>query len=236
MSGPPPVAPRPPSFWRHVWLLGRKELALEGKNHGRLGNLLPFAALVCMMFSFAVGPQPGLLQRLAPGFLWLAVLLASLLGLAESMALEHANRALEGLRLLGVAPAAIFLAKALANWLLLSALALAMLPVAVALYDAPVHGSLLHLVGLIVLGCGAISAPGTLFAALTCELRSRDLLLPLLMFPLLVPGLLAAVRATSLLLLGDPMDELFGWEVLLCGFQLVYWPLCTVLFERVVEA
>lgn len=228
--------PTPPRFWRHVALLGRKELQLEGAGRGRLANLLPFAALVCLLFSFAVGPQPALLQRLAPGFLWLAVLLASLLGLAESMAVEHADGALEGLRLLGISPTAIFLAKASANWLFLFLLSLAVLPLAVALYDAPGPSSWPQLLAVLALGTGAISAPGTLFAALTAELRGRDLLLPLLMLPLLVPGLLAAVRATSLLLLGDPMDELFGWQALLCGFQAVYWPLCTVLFERVVEA
>jgi heme exporter protein B len=87
----------------------------------------------------------------------------------------------------------------------------------------------------VVLGAGAISAPGTLFAALTAQARNKDMLLPLLLFPILVPGLLASVRLTTLLMQGDPMQEASGWLGLLLIFNALYWLLGVFLFERVVE-
>lgn len=230
-----PPEPVRPGALRQLWTLVAKELSLEGAVKTRFTGLAPFAVLVCLLFSFAVGPQPQLLGRLAPGFLWLAVLFASVQSLSESMALERQHASFEGLRLLGVAPGAMYLAKALTNWFFLLALSGLLLPVSVALFDAKVTLGAWPLLRTLLLGTAAISAPGTLFAALASDLRARDLLLPLLMFPLLVPGLLSAVRATSLVMLGDPMDELFGWSCLLLGFNVIYWLLCSVLFERVVE-
>jgi heme exporter protein B len=224
----------PPVGRQLVALMG-KELALEGRAGVRLNTLLPFAVLVLLLFSLAVGPVPALLCRLAPAFIWLALLLASVLSLAQSQAVEAAHDAQEGLRLLGIGADVLYLAKALANTLFLSALGFVLLPLAMALYDAPVAAPLWRLAMAVVLGAGAISAPGTLFAALTAQARNKDMLLPLLLFPILVPGLLASVRLTTLLMQGDPMQEASGWLGLLLIFNALYWLLGVFLFERVVE-
>jgi heme exporter protein B len=92
-----------------------------------------------------------------------------------------------------------------------------------------------RLVGILGLGCLGIAAPGTLYAALAARARGRDVLLPLLLFPLVVPALLAAVSATGLVIAGDPMDQLGGWTRLLAAFDAVYAALCGALFARVVE-
>lgn len=224
-----------PSIARQLAALIGKEFALEGRARLRTNALLPFAVLVLLLFSFAVGPAPALLSRLAPGFIWLALLLASVLSLGESQAVERAHEAQEGLRLLGVAPQVLFLAKALANTLFLFVLGLVLTPVAIGLYGAPLTGGVLALMAVLALGAAAMSAPGTLFAALAAQARGRDVLLPLLLFPILVPSLLGAVRATALVMLGDPMDEWLGWVALLIVFNGVYWLLCMLLYERVVE-
>jgi len=91
------------------------------------------------------------------------------------------------------------------------------------------------LLGVVFLGAAGLSAPGTLYSAMTAQLRARNTLLPLLLFPLVVPALLGAVKATALLLLGDPMGQLRSWVSLLVAFDAVYWSLCGLLFERVVE-
>ena len=88
---------------------------------------------------------------------------------------------------------------------------------------------------MILLGAGGLSAPGTLYAAMTAQARARQALLPLLLFPLVVPALLSAVKSTGLVLHGDPMGQLGAWVALLATFDLVYWTLCGVLFARVVE-
>ena len=91
------------------------------------------------------------------------------------------------------------------------------------------------MIGVILLGAAGLSAPGTLYAAMAAQARARQMLLPLLLFPLVVPVLLSAVKATSLVTTGDPMGQLRSWVLLLVSFDAIYWSLCGLLFERVVE-
>jgi heme exporter protein B len=144
------------------------------------------------------------------------------------------NRAFEGLLLLPVSPRALYYGKALANTMQLVLLGIALVPVMIVLYDAGT--TRIPMVFLIILlGCAGISAPGTLYSAMTSQARAKQTLLPLLLFPLIVPVLLAAVKATSLLILGDPMEQGRPWVLLLVAFNGIYWSLCGLLFERVVE-
>jgi heme exporter protein B len=109
-----------------------------------------------------------------------------------------------------------------------------MVPLMVALYDATLPRPL-ALLGVIALGAAGLAAPGTLYAAMAQQARSRQTLLPLLLFPLVVPVLIAAVKATSLLMLGDPMGQVRSWTLLLAAFDAIHWSLCGLLFGRVVE-
>jgi heme exporter protein B len=104
----------------------------------------------------------------------------------------------------------------------------------VVLYDAGTT-QLLKLLLIILLGAAGLSAPGTLYAAMTAQIRAKQTLLPLLLFPLIVPALLASVKATSLVILGDPMQQSGAWIALLGAFDLIYWSLCGLLYGRVVE-
>jgi heme exporter protein B len=196
--------------------------------------VLVFGATALLLFSFAVGPNYELLRGNAPGFLWLALLLSSTLTLAESFQAEMEHRALEGQLLVPVPPAALYYGKVIANWAQLTLLGVALLPLMVALYDAslPRPGAL---VAVVALGALGLSAPGTLYAAMTHQARSRQTLLPLLLFPLVVPVLIASVKATSLLLLGDPMGQFRPWAVLLVAFAAIHSTVCGLLFGRVVE-
>ena len=212
----------------------RKEWLLQSRAFAPLMAVLVFGATALLLFSFAVGPNYELLRGNAPGFLWLALLLSSTLTLAESFQAEMEDRALEGQLLLPASPTAVYYAKALANWAQLAVLGIAMVPLMVALYDATMPRPF-ALLGVIALGAAGLSAPGTLYAAMTHQARSRQTLLPLLLFPLVVPVLIAAVKATSLLMLGDPMGQVWSWTLLLVAFDAVHWSLCGLLFGRVVE-
>jgi len=212
----------------------RKDLLLQWRTRAQLVAVFVFGASALLLFSFAVGPNAGVLRQHAAGFLWLGLLLASTLALADSFESEMAQRALEGLLLLPADPRALYYAKAVANVLQLTLLGAALVPVMVVLYDAGT-ARVGALVGVVALGAAGLSAPGTLYAAMTAQARARNTLLPLLLFPLVVPALLAAVKATSLLILGDPMGQLRAWTLLLVAFDAVYWSLCGLLFERVVE-
>ena len=224
-----------PALGRQIVGVVRKDLAIEWRSRARLNAVVSFGVLVLLLFSFAVGPQSQLLERLAPGFLWLAILLSSVLSLGESMRIESDNAAWEGLRLLPVRPAALFLGKTLVNALFLLLLALMLVPVTVALYGAHLVLGPGRLFLTLVVGVAAISAPGTLYTVITTSARARDILLPLLLFPILIPGLLAAVKATAAVMQGDIMGEWNAWMGLLVAFNVAYWSVSTLLFGRVIE-
>lgn len=212
----------------------RKELMLQWRTRGQLMAVFVFGAASLLLFSFGIGPNAEALRTFSAGFLWLALLLSSTLTLSESFQEEMENRALEGLLLLPSNPRALYYGKAIANWLQLTLLGIALVPVMVVLYDA---GTLQvpKLLLIIILGAAGLSAPGTLYAAMTAQLKAKQTLLPLLLFPLIVPALLASVKATSLVILGDPMEQSGSWIGLLVAFDLIYWSLCGLLYGRVVE-
>lgn len=212
----------------------RKDLLLQWRGRARFVATFAFGATALLLFSFAIGPDSVALRQHAAGFLWLGLLLASTLSLAESFESEVEEQALEGLLLLPASPRALYYGKAIANWAQLAALGVLLLPLMVVLYDAGTS-RLVPLLAVILLGTAGLCFPGTLYAAMTAQTRGRQTLLPLLLFPLVVPVLLAAVKATSLLLLGDPMEQLRPWVTLLVLFDLVHASCGGLLFGRVVE-
>ncbi len=211
----------------------RKELLLQWRTRAQAVAVFVFGATALLLFSFAIGPSAAL-RRYAGGFLWLGLLLSSTLTLSEAFHSEMENHALEGLLLLPVPAHVLYYGKALANTIQLVMLGIALVPVMVVLYDAGTT-QLLTILLIIILGSAGISAPGTLYSAMTSQARAKQTLLPLLLFPLIVPVLLASVKATSLAILGDPMDEGRSWIFLLLAFNGIYWSLCGLLFDRVVE-
>ncbi|MES2641196.1 MAG: heme exporter protein CcmB [Myxococcota bacterium] len=213
----------------------RKDLLQQWRARARLVAVAVFGLTTLLLFSFANGPDSTMLRANAAGYLWLALLLCSTLSLAESFRIELHNGALEGLLLLPTDPRAIYYGKALANLAVLTGLGVALIPVMVALYDTPIVLGVPRLAGVIALGAAGLVAPGTLYSALTARARGGDVLLPLFLFPLVVPALLSCVKATSLILSGDPMSQLPSWVGLLVAFNVIYWSLCGLLFGRVVE-
>lgn len=226
---------RPISLLKTVGVLLAKDLLIEWRTRARLNALIFFALATLLLFSFAVGPDTKVLARNAGGYLWLALLFSSVLALGESFRVEQENLTLDGLRLAPADARAIFLSKALGNALLLMLLGAILIPVMVALYGVNVAMGPGAFAATVTLGCMAISAPGTVYSAIASNARARDVLLPLLLFPLIIPALLAAAKATSLVLQGDPMNQLGSWYGLLIGFNLIYWGLGFLLFPRVIE-
>jgi len=213
-----------------------KDLRLDLASPGRLAAVALFSVITLLLFSFAAGADTMSLQRNTAGYLWLALTLSSTLALGESFRLEVEDDALEGLLLLPVAPAAIFYGKALANALFLLALSALLVPLAFGLYGATVRGSILELMAIVALGTAGLAGPGTLYSAMTARARGSDVMLPLLLFPLVIPVLIGSVKATSLILLGDPMGDRSAWFFLVGCFDLIYWSLCGLLFGKVVDA
>ncbi|MGB3563703.1 MAG: heme exporter protein CcmB [Thermoanaerobaculia bacterium] len=214
----------------------RKDLLLEWRGRSRIISVLLFGVVTLLLFSFAVGPDSIALRASAAGFLVLALLLSSTLGLSESFRLEQEQRAVEGLLLLPVDPVALYYGKAMSNTLFLVLLAPILTPVALVLYAVEIEPlRLLVLLGIWAIAAAGLSAPGTLYAAMTSRLQSQDVLLPLLLFPLVVPVLLGTVKAVSLILTGDPMEQIRSWTILLVSFAVIYWSICGLLFPHAIE-
>jgi heme exporter protein B len=221
---------------RQTSVLIRKDLLLEWRGRSRLVSVLLFGVVTLVLFSFAVGPDTVALRASAAGFLVLALLLSSTLGLSESFRVEQQQRAFEGLLLVPVEPAALFYGKAISNTLFLLLLAPVLAPLAMIFYAVEVDAlGLARLLALWLLSASGLSAPGTLYAAMTSRLRSQDVLLPLLLFPLVVPVLLATVKSMDLVLSGDPMAQLRSWTLFLVAFSAIYWSVCGILFPYAVE-
>ena len=216
-------------------VLFAKDLRQGWRARGRLGATFAFGLTTLLLFSFGAGPDSAALRQNAAGYQWLALLMMSTLSLAESFRVESQNAALEGLLLVPTPPPAVYFAKFLANFVVLFGLGAVLVPFVVVLYGVSPALGPLRWYGVIALGCAGLAAPGTLYAALSAQARGRDVLLPVLLFPLVVPALVAATSATSLVLAGDPMDQLGGWTKLLAAFDLLYAALCGALFSRVVE-
>jgi heme exporter protein B len=225
----------PAGILKATLIIIKKDLLIEWRTRARLNALIFFAMATLLMFSFALGPDTVALRRNASGYLWLGILFASVLSLGESFRIETENLALDGLRLAPADPRAVFLGKAIGNTVMLWVLSMVITPVTVALYDVTITEGILKLSGVLLMGCIAISAPGTFYAAIASNARARDVLLPLLLFPVLIPSLLASVKATGLVMTGDPMGQLDNWLMLLAGFNVLYWGLGFALFPRVIE-
>lgn len=217
------------------FIVFQKDLLLQWRTRSRFVAVFVHGVTTLLLFSFAVGYDSTVLRAHAPGYLWLGVLMSSTLFLSESFRVEMQNGALEGLRLLPADTRALYYGKALANLLVLGGLGVMLIPAMVLLYDAKIAMGLGPLVATILLGAAGLVAPGTLYAALAGRARASDVLLPLLLFPLVVPALLSAVKATTLVLEGDPMGQYPSWMGLLAAFNVVYWSLCGLLYRLVVE-
>jgi heme exporter protein B len=231
----PAAARRTPGLLATTLIVLRKDLLIEWRTRARLNALIFFAVATLLMFSFALGPDTKAMRAHAAGYLWLGILFSSVLSLGESFRIEAENLALDGVKLAPADARAIFLGKALGNSLVLLLLEVVLVPVTIALFDVRIALGLPTLGAILVIGSMAISAPGTVYAAIASNARARDVLLPLLLFPILIPALLACVKASTVVIEGDPMDQLGSWLRLLIGFVVVYWSMGFVLFPRVIE-
>ncbi len=190
-----------------------------------------FALLVLVIFNFTFDLRVDNKAAVAPGALWVAFVFASLLGLGRTIAAEREKGSMDRLLLCPVDRKAIYLAKLLGNMLFIGVVEIVALPIFAALFDLPLLiGALLPIV---LLGTLGIAAVGTLFSAMAAATRAQEVLLPILIFPLLVPVVIAAVRATSNLLI--PAANEPPWLGLIIAFDVIFLSISILTFEYVIE-
>jgi heme exporter protein B len=201
--------------------IARKDALSELRGRHATVSTLFFAALVLLLFGFALGPDSRRLTEAAPGLLWLAIVFAGLLAVGRLHLVETEDGALEQLALYPVERRAIYAGKALAGSGAMLVLGGVLLPAVAILYGIDLSAAALPLLATLLLGTIGFAAVGTFYAGLTVRMRAREVMLPLLMLPVVAPLLLAAVQATSAALAGDPFGELASWLQLLVVFDVV---------------
>ena len=223
-----------PTFLRQTLTIAAKDLRAELRTKEALNASLAFSMVILVLFSFAFDPDSEQVREISGGLLWLVFSFAGALTLNRSFARETHNDCLDGL-LASPAPAsALFLGKALANYVLLLAVELASLPVFGLFYNINWARQIWSLLLVIALGAWALTAIGTMFSALTVNLRLRELMLPVLVYPIMIPALMAAMRLTSDLVAGAPVSsDNSMWLRMLVAFDVVFTALAVVFVDTV---
>ena len=201
-------------------LIAGKDLRIEMRSRILLSQVLPFGAIVVLLFAFALDPDRGVLARVAPGLFWITVLLAALLAIGRAFSIEQQHGARDGLRLAGLDGSSVFIGKAIAIAVQLAILEAVLGLTVVVLYGVEVHGVVVLLATATAATIG-LAAAGTLYGVLAAGLRARETLLPLLLLPVLAPVMLGATRAFEDGLEGVPGDA-WPWVALLTVFALLY--------------
>ncbi|MFQ5896232.1 MAG: heme exporter protein CcmB [Nitrospinota bacterium] len=224
-------------YFGAAWAIFLKDAREEWRSREGLAAMVIFALLVLTLFSFAFGPgeEGAGSPALSPGVLWLAILFAAVLGLNRSLAAERESEGLQAMRLAPIERSAIFLGKMLSNLFFLLLLELVAFPIFGALYRAPLAEVAFPLALVTLAGTVGVSAAGTLIATMASASRAREVLLPVLLFPILVPVLIAAVKATGGLLRGQGLGAVSDWLRLLVVFDVVFVIASLLVFEYLIE-
>ncbi|MHB0878286.1 MAG: heme exporter protein CcmB, partial [Anaerolineae bacterium] len=221
------------AFLRSVWAVAGKDLWAESHTREQVSAMLVFAVLAVLVFSFALDLQGQAGQAAAPGAFWATVLFASTIGLNRSFAREQASGAMDGLLLAPMDRGAIYAGKALANLAFVLVVEAVLLPLFTVLFDAALLRP--DVIVVTVLGTVGYVAAGTLLAAVAVNTRAREVMLPVMLLPLAVPDLIAAVRATTWLLDGGTLAEVGQWLRLLVVYDAAMACVGLLTFGYVVE-
>jgi heme exporter protein B len=211
-----------------------KDLRAEIRTKEAINASLAFALVILVLFSFAFDPDLETTKALSGGLLWIVFAFAGTLTLNRSFARELPNDCLDALIAAPIPGAALFLGKALANFVLVTAMELVALPLFGVFYNVRWTAQLPQLLIVLALGTWAITVIGTVFSALTVNIRLREVMLPMLTYPILLPALMAAMQLTMQLVAGQPISpENWRWLKMLIGFDIIYTAVSMFLVETI---
>ncbi len=223
-----------PAAARQIFTIAVKDLRAELRTKEAVNASLAFALVILLMFSFAFDPEADTTREISGGLLWIVFAFAGTLILNRSFAREIPNDCLDALIAAPVPGSALFLGKAFANFVLVLAVELVSLPVFGIFYNVHWTAQFWELMGVLALGTWALTVIGTIFSALTVNIRLREVMLPMLTYPILVPALMSAMQLTAGLVTGKPIaGDQFTWLKMLIGFDVMYTAASLVLVETV---
>jgi heme exporter protein B len=222
------------SFWSITFATLSKDIRLEWRSKDALNAMLFFSLLVVVIFSFSFDPNAEESRQIAGGLVWVAFLFSAVVALNQTWTRELRNQVLDAYRVSPAPANSLFIAKALGNFLLVSVLEALMAPLFTIFYNLRVIGPGWQLIPVAALGTWALVVNGTFFAAVSLRTRSREIMLPLLLFPISIPAVQSMVEATRIILAGDGSARF--WIVLLLTYDVVFTTACLALFETVLQA
>jgi heme exporter protein B len=223
------------SFARRALVVAWKDLLVERRSKETLNALLFFSLLLLFVFQFALGPDRERLAGVLPGVLWLGFILSGLLALGRTFLVEREHDCGEGLLLAPGDKSAIYLGKLAGNLALMTVVETLVLALFVVFFDIDLARAFPGLLVVVALGTLGLAAVGTLFAAMTAHIRAREVLFPVLLLPVQVPVLLATVKATEALLLGEPLAAVAHWIKLLAAADVIYLVVGLLTFDAILE-
>jgi heme exporter protein B len=222
------------SLWSITLATLAKDIRLEWRSKDALNSMLFFSLLVVVIFAFAFDPLAEESRLIAGGLIWVGFLFASVVALNQTWARELRNQVLDAYRVSPAPANALFLAKALGNFIFVSVLEALMTPLFVIFYNLHVLGPGWQLLPIAVLGTWALVVNGTFFAAMSLRTRNREIMLPLLLFPISIPALLGMVAGTTAVLTGD--NPAHFYIVLLLTYDVVFTLASLALFRTILHA
>ncbi|RME84302.1 MAG: cytochrome C biogenesis protein [Caldilineae bacterium] len=210
-----------------------KDVRTELRTKEVFTSMVVFAALALLIFNFAFELRIPNKSLVVPGILWVTVAFAGVLGLGRAFIAEKDKGSLAGLLLAPVDRSAVYFGKMLANLIFILVVEILILPLITVFFNVPLIT--LPLLLILLLGTIGFAAVGTIFSALAVNTRAREVLLPVLLFPVLLPVLVAGIRTTIGLLEGDPLSDHLNWLQLIAFFDLLYLVVAFLTFDYVVE-
>jgi heme exporter protein B len=220
-------------FLKAVLSIVRKDIQIELRSRELVSSMGLFALLSILIFSFALELDRSARQEAISGVLWVTVVFASILGLNRSLAMERDQGNLDAMLLAPIDRVAIFFGKLAGNLVFALVVGLLLLPIMTILYNQNLLQPWLLLV--LLLGTFGFATVGTLLAMMTVQTRARESLLPIVMMPVALPVLLAAVRASTNILTETPIADWIAWPQILVVVDIIYLVACYLLFEYVIE-
>lgn len=219
----------------HVLTLLANDLRIEWRSKDVLTAMFMFALIVITVFAVLFEPGSRLLKEVIPGLLWAALLFAANLGMNRAFVREMENSGMTGLRMCPVPRSAIYTAKLVSQLIYMLLTAVMILPVLMVFFDMPMPRQPLLFAFILVCGSAGFAAVGTLLTAMTVRTRARDMMLPLLLFPLTVPVILSAVKGTTRAMLAESPQTILPWLRILIGYDIIMITVCVLLFDYVID-
>lgn len=222
-------------YFKTIFHIVEKDLLLELKTKEVINSMLVFALLVVVVFSFIFEPGAEYKNDLSAGILWMAIIFSGILGLNKSMMNEINGGNLNALLLAPVDKSAIFFGKAISNFLFMMIMEVITILIFVIFYDVPILNNFLMTAITLLAGTYGFAVLGTLFSIISVKSKTREVMLPILLLPIIIPVVLSAIQAMNIFLKGDDVADSYKWLQLLAVFDIVFTLVIYVIFDFVIE-